>query len=324
MPISDASHHASHWVVIANRTAAAGRVKRRWKAVQRALDMHLESYALHFTEGQQHATRIAEEQAHQGQRHFIAVGGDGTMHEVLTGILRVIPPDGRAMLGVIPMGTGGDFKRLLKHAHSIDAAVQAIVHTRARAVDVGRVTFQNHRGEQETRTFLNSTSFGLGGLVDKYVNETPKFLGGKISFHLATLRALANYKNTCVHLQIDGKDEGVHEVSNVFVTNGRFTGSGMLVGPESKLNDGCFEVSLIPNLGVFWMMRNIRKLYDGSYRQLPRVKLWKAKDIRATHKNEEMGLLDVDGENVGKLDAIIDMLPRAIRIPNLMDDLFDA
>lgn len=322
MPMTHASNHPIHWVVIANRTAAAGRVKRRWKHVQRALDAHLTSYELRFTERPQHATQLAAEYAKNGQQHFIAVGGDGTMHEVLTGILRATPPNGQTTLGVVPMGTGGDFKRLLKNANSIDDAVQAIAKNNARAVDVGRVRFINHQGEQETRTFLNSTSFGLGGLVDKYVNETPKFLGGKISFHLATLRALANYKNTLVHLTIDGQDAGEHEITNVFVTNGRFTGGGMLVGPDSKLNDGRFEVSLIPNLGVFWMMRNIRKLYDGSYRQLPRVKLWQAKEVHAIHQNEHMGLLDVDGEHVGKLDATIDMLPGAIRIPNLQDDLF--
>lgn len=322
MPPFDAANPSHHWVVIANRTAAAGRVRRQWKHVQRALDDHLESYALHFTEGQQDATRIAQEQAHNGCRHFIAVGGDGTMHEVLTGILRVVPPDGSATLGVVPMGTGGDFKRLLKFADNIDATVQAIAQNQAQAVDVGQVTFQNHLAEQETRTFLNSMSFGLGGLVDKYVNETPKFLGGKMSFHIATLRALAHYKDTRVHLTIDGNNVGSHDITNVFVTNGRFTGGGMLVGPESKLNDGLFEVSLIPNLGVFWMMRNIRKLYDGSYRQLPRVQLWKAKRVVATHLNEEMGLLDVDGENVGKLDAVIEMLPGAVRMPNLQRDLF--
>lgn len=314
--------HTNSWVVIANRTAAAGRVKRRWKRVQRALDAHLPAYELHFTTHPRHATELAKDHAARGVKQFIAVGGDGTMHEVLTGILRAVPPDGTTTLGVIPMGTGGDFKRLLKHADDLDETVRAIASNQARAVDVGRVNFQNHRGERETRTFLNSMSFGLGGLVDKYVNETPKFLGGKASFHLATLRALANYKNTHVHLQIDGKDEGEHEVTNVFVTNGRFTGGGMLVGPESHINDGCFEVSLIPNLGVFWMMRNIRKLYDGSYRDLPRVKLWRAKEIRATHLNHEMGLLDVDGEHIGKLDAVIDMLPQAIRMPNLQDDLF--
>lgn len=315
--------HRIEWVVIANRTAAAGRVKRRWSAVEQALKTHLEHHSVHFTRGACHATQIAAEHAERGHQHFIAVGGDGTMHEVLTGILQHTPPDGRAMLGVVPMGTGGDFKRLMKHTRDIDSILRAIASNQARAVDVGRVQFRNDQGQCETRTFLNSTSFGLGGLVDKYVNETPKILGGKLSFQIATLRALANYKETHVRLEIDGKDAGEHKVTNVFVTNGRFTGGGMLVGPDSKLNDGCFEVSLVPDFGVFWMMRNVRKLYDGSYRDLPRVKLWRAKEVRAIHLNDEMGLLDVDGENIGKIDALIDMLPRAIRIPNLQDELFE-
>lgn len=318
MPTTD----AIHWVVIANRTAAAGRVRRRWKKVQRALDQHLKSYELHFTQHRKHATELAAEFAIRGDRHFIAVGGDGTMHEIVTGLLRVVPADGSATLGVIPMGTGGDFKRLLTHADSIEATVRGIVENSSPRVDVGRVTFQNYEGREETRTFLNSTSFGLGGLVDKYVNEAPKFLGGKASFYIATLRALAGYKTTRVRLVIEGEDAGVHEVANVFITNGRFTGGGMLVGPNSKLNDGLFEVSMVPNLGVFWMMRNIRRLYDGSYRDLSTVKTWQVSEVRAEHLNEDMGLMDVDGENVGTLDAVIDMLPGAIRMPNLQRELF--
>ena len=316
------STHDMPWMIIVNRSAAAGRVRRRWNAVLRSIERHLASHEIHFTEYPQHAIELAETLASQGHRRFVSVGGDGTTHEVLTGILRAAPADGSVTLGVIPMGTGGDFKRLLKHQRTLEDAVQAIAETEARCVDVGRVRYASNAGDTEERYFLNSTSFGLGGLVDKLVNETPKVFGGKVSFYIATLRAIARYKCTSVRLKIDGEDVGEYDVANVFVTNGRYTGGGMLVAEHSIVNDGLFDISLVPDRGVMWMVTNVGKLYDGTFRQVPGIQAWRASQIQATHLNDQMGLLDVDGENPGKLDAFLEVVPLAIRIPNLIDEVF--
>lgn len=321
--MAEASVHQEKlpWIVIVNRAAAAGRVNRRWERVRRCLERDVPFHEVHFTEYAAHAIEVAEAHASRGHRRFISVGGDGTTHEILTGILRAAPADGSVILGVVPMGTGGDFKRLLKHQRTLEEAIHAITQTPARPIDVGRVRFASYSGQSEERFFLNSTSFGLGGLVDKLANETPKIFGGKVSFYIATLRALAQYKSTRVRLELDGEHAGDHDIANIFVTNGRYTGGGMLVAEHSLLNDGVFEVSMVPERGVFWMMRNVGKLYDGTYRKVPGVLAWKARQVTALHLNERMGLLDVDGENPGKLDAILDIVPRAIRVPNLRDDV---
>lgn len=321
MPTPPADVKQAPWMVIANRAAAAGKVGRRWAKIQRALDAHLGRYELHFTEYAAHAVELGEKLAADGHRRFISVGGDGTTHEVLTGILRSAPPDGAVTLGIVPMGTGGDFRRILEHRATPDDALKAIVETRARRVDVGHVRYRAHSGEEEERYFLNSTSFGLGGLVDKYVNEMPKILGGKTSFYLATIRALAKYRSTRVRLELDGTHAGDFDIANVFVTNGRYTGGGMLIAEHSMLNDGKFDVSLVPDKGALWMLRNVGRLYDGTYREVPGIQGWHAREVRALHLNDRMGLLDIDGENPGSIDATITLVPRAISVPNLRDDV---
>lgn len=322
MSTENASLREQPWVIIANPTAASGRVRRQWQQMQQWLTEHLPNHRLFCTAHAGHAIEIAEAHAQDGSQYFATIGGDGTTHEVLTGILRVAPPDGSITLGIIPMGTGGDFQRLLCPAPSLEDSVRSLTST-ARPVDVGHLRYTAYDGTTQVRHFLNSTSFGLGGLVDKYVNETPKFLGGKASFYLATLRALIAHKATRVHLYLDDQDMGVHDITNVFVVNGRYTGAGMLVGKHAQLNSGVFEVSLIPDLGAFWMMRHVGSLYDGSYIKIPGIEAWRAKTVKALHLNDVMGLLDVDGENLGKIDATITMLPGAIRIPNLLPELFD-
>lgn len=321
MPPAEIAKKNEPWMIVVNRVAAAGRVRRHWRQLRQAIERHLEHYEIHFTEYPAHAIELAEGLASQGHRRFISVGGDGTTHEVLTGILRAAPADGSVTLGVVPMGTGGDFKRLLRRNRTPFEALEAIAHSKPRRVDVGRVRFATNANETDERYFLNSTSFGLGGLVDKLVNETPKVLGGKTSFYVATMRALAQYRSTRVRLEIDGMHVGDHDIANVFVANGRYTGGGMLVAERAMLNDGFFDVSLIPDRGVLWMMANVGKLYDGSFREVPGIFGWRARQVTALHLNDRMGLLDVDGENPGKLDAVIEMIPLAVSVPNLREDV---
>lgn len=312
------SHHVSPstTVVIANRSASAGKVGRKWPAIEAALRTHLGDVEHRFTSGPQHATELAREAVEQGFTSIISVGGDGTNHEVLTGIMRANPAPGAITLGLIPFGTGGDFKRLLRRAKTMDEAVQEL-RTPGDLIDIGHLRFDDAAGVSQERYFLNSTSFGLGGLVDKLVNETPKTFGGAASFYIATMRALMRYKATHVRLLIDDVDVGEFAIANVFVANGRTTGGGMTVAPDALLDDGYFDISLIPHMSVFRLVTSVGQLYDGSFRDRPEVRTWRAKKIEAQRLHPDMGLLDVDGENPGGIPATLTLIPKAIRVRNL-------
>lgn len=303
-------------IVIANRAAAAGKVGRKWPTIDAALRRVIGDYEPHFTSERGHAATLAQDAVASGITSIISVGGDGTNHEVLCGIMAANVPPGSVTLGMIPFGTGGDFKRLLRRAKTIRQAVEELA-TPGDLVDVGHVRFIGDDGQPKERYFLNSTSFGLGGLVDKLVNETPKTFGGKASFYIATLRALMRYKATHVRLFIDDEDVGEHAIANVFVANGRYTGGGMTVAPDALLDDGLFDISLIPHMSMFKLVTRVGKLYDGSFRDLPEVHTWRGKKVEARRLDPAMGLLDVDGENPGGIPATLQLIPRAIRVRNL-------
>ncbi len=140
-----------------------------------------------------HAIELARAAADEGRSRIIAVGGDGTLHEVANGVLESGRCDDVAV-GFIGQGTGGDFRRTLGIAHRLDAYVEAMASGRRRRIDVGKLRYRSHPNgppEQRTRWFVNILSAGMGGLVDRYVADTTKVLGAKAAYYVASLRALA-------------------------------------------------------------------------------------------------------------------------------------
>ena len=148
-----------------------------------------------FTEAKAHAGELAAEAARQGTKLIIACGGDGTISEVANGI---IESGQEAELGILPGGTGSDFRRTLRMPANIAAAARALRDGRTRKIDAGRVTFVNDHGERETRFFVNVASFGMStdvlhrtssGRATRWIPAfTPRKLTSKLSYAAATVQ----------------------------------------------------------------------------------------------------------------------------------------
>src|SRR5262249_26868515 len=127
-----------------------------------------------------HATTLTREALKSGAELVVAIGGDGTINEVVNGFfdgVRAVAPG--AALAILPVGTGGDFIRTLGVPRDLEAAAHALSSAGERAIDVGRLTYIDEGGARAARHFINIASFGMGGLVDRYVNRSSKALGGK-------------------------------------------------------------------------------------------------------------------------------------------------
>src|SRR3989440_1915160 len=149
-------------LVIVNPASADGATRENWPKIASDLRTHFGAFTVSFTEAVGHARELAAEAAKQGTKLIIACGGDGTISEVANGI---IESNEETELGILPSGTGGDFRRSLKLSTNIATAARALRHGRPRALDVGRVTFVNDAGERETRYFINVASFGMSTAV---------------------------------------------------------------------------------------------------------------------------------------------------------------
>ena len=299
--------------VIVNPHSAGGKTAKRWPAIASALVGRFRPLTARFTEREGHATKLARELLRQGFDRIIAVGGDGTFNEVANGFLdddRPVRPE--ASLGILPMGTGGDLQRTLGVSSKLDEAVEVLARGASLEIDVGKATFQGHDGKTRSRYFVNLASFGMGGEVSARAKNILSPLGGKIAFLYATLRVLLTYRGKRVELVLDGAGEPRnYTILNVAVGNGCFHGGGMHVCPRAVLNDGLLEVTVIDDLGVLTLLKDLSYLYDGNIYAHPKVRHLRAKKIVAT--SPETTRIEVDGEPLGALPLEITVLPRRLK-----------
>ena len=243
----------------------------------------------------------------------MCVGGDGTLNEVVTGMMDgtgPLRPD--ALLGLVSLGTGRDFIRTSQIPRDSEGALQVIAAGRSAPLDLGRISYVDHQGRQTSRYFHNVASFGLGGEVDERVSRTTRIFGGFTSFIWATLLSVLRYRKKTIHLRIDDCPEETQAVMNVAIANGRYHGGGMWIAPEASLSDGHFHVTVIGDFSIPEVFRHLPKLYNGKLLQLEKVRTLTGKKIEA--RSDERVLLDVDGEQPGVLPASLEIVPSALRI----------
>ncbi len=309
-------------VVIVNPNSAGERTRRRWPQLEAVLRDALGPFRARFTERAGHATDLARAALRDGADLVIAMGGDGTLNEVVNGFFdesarEPIRPE--AAVALLPAGTGGDFPKTLGLPRDLGDAARKIAGARPRSIDVGRLEYLAHDGRRATRHFINIASFGIGGLVDRYVNASgaKAALGGRASFFLASLRASVAYKNAEVRVRLDDGADEQRTVYSVAVANGRYFGGGMKIAPDAALDDGRFDVVTIGDVSMGTMLLHGSKVYSGAHVNLPFVRVERARRVHAESTRGEEVLLDVDGEQPGRLPATFELLPGAIRIVGL-------
>ena len=301
-------------VVVANPAAAGGRVGREWEKLSATIRRHLGDVQLHKTARAGHATELAASAVRDGALAVLSMGGDGTHNEVVNGIMAAEPPPGAVALGLLPAGTGGDFRRLVQHNTDVEAAAKALSTASSAAIDVGHVRFRHDDGQDRERFFVNISSFGIGGLVDRIVNRSSKRLGGKATFFISTARALVRYEPARVRLVVDDDEKGVFDITNIQVCNGQFAGGGMHFAPDARLGDGLFDVVVIEHRGLLRTIGTSGTLYKGTHVELPEVKIFRGSRVEARTEHEAPAYIDIDGEAPRTLPAEFPLRHHAIKL----------
>lgn len=306
---------------IVNPRSGGGRTGEVFESMRRPIERITGDIDVAFTEGPRHANDIAFEAAMAGRETVVAVGGDGSIHEVTCGLMlaREQGKDG-TRLGVLGQGTGGDFRRTLGIEHRLDKYCQAIAGGREKRVDVGRFSYQGFDAGSKTAYFINILSAGMGGLVDRYVADMGRQMGGTLAYFAASLRGLVESK--VGHLKCTVRHKGkerIEEIStrNIAICNGRYFGSGMLVAPMAELDDGQLEVVSLGAASKVKFALTSSRIYTGKHIGHPEVVHFPCDHIQIDLENETAGdrfLLDVDGEPLGKLPITVDVIPGALRV----------
>src|SRR5664279_1627207 len=303
-------------VVVVNPNSQGGRLGKRWAELADTLGRALPFDDVH-TKGPGDATGLTRDALRGGAERIVAIGGDGTISEVINGFFEdgvAIAP--QASFALVPFGTGGDFRRTMEiPLEAVDAAaVIAANHTRA--IDVGMLEFVATNGSKATRMFANIASFGVSGVVDRLVNESGKKLG-RLSFALATARATWAYKNQRVQLIFDGdmKTRIEATVNTVAVANGKYFGGAMMVAPNAEVDDGLFDVIAMGDFGFGDLLKSGRRLYKGTHLAMDKVTSRRARVVDA-EPIDPLSLIhiDVDGEPLGRLPARFTMVAGAVKM----------
>jgi diacylglycerol kinase (ATP) len=294
-------------VVICNGKAGKGGVKRHLPEVKTLLEQRELDYVVRETEGPGHATEIAREALDSGDQLIVAMGGDGTINEVVNGMIRndeAIHED--ATLGVVSAGTGCDFIKTFGIPNVASHAVAHLDGNERFKIDIGKITFHAH-GSEVVRYFANVAEAGIGAATVARAQRLPRWLGPTVYFFAFWLSVRKHKAADVVVDLVDRKYEG--KMNNLVVANGQFFGGGMKIAPKAAPTDGILDIQ-IEHANKREAIAIMPKVYKGEH--VPHPDIFEAKRVRVSITSDPPFLIEADGEVLGHTPASFDLLKDAL------------
>lgn len=296
---------------IVNPASGGGKTASDWKAIESWLPSTGLPYETAMTTRPMEAVEIAKANVRASRPVVVAVGGDGTLNEVVNGFFHngaPIPTSSR--MAMVPLGTGGDFRRTLRIPLDPHKAIEVLKSGVPRRLDVGCVTYQGNDGNTQVRHFINIADAGWGGEVVRRVNSGKKRSGG-LTFTLTALSSLMAWKNKPMHVIIDGE---AHDIvaQQVVVANCQYFGGGMRMAPNASPTDGVFDVIVVGDAGKIESLRGLSRIREGRHLDdhNPKITVMYGKRIEVTSSKQVR--IDIDGEDPGMVPALFEIQPGSI------------
>lgn len=251
-----------------------------------------------------HASLLAKEFSEEGYSHIIAVGGDGSLHEVVNGVL---DSSSNPIVGLLPNGSGNDFAKTVKVPQGLNEVFDCIKNESVEKIDIGEIHYTTNHGVSASRFFINISDLGIGAEVVQRVNSASRFLGAGLIFYKAILQSFLTYKNKSLTCKADdwlwsGK------LNSFVMANGRYFGNGMCIAPDANPTDGLFQIVIIGDITVYDYIKQIRKIKKGNRIDHPKLEYKEAKTL--TLEAEHPCGIEADGEFLGYTPCRLSILPK--------------
>ncbi len=304
-------------IFIVNQKAGNGKGLKVWNKLKQELEQKEIHYRSFFTQYPNHAGELARQIGSMFEdkvEAVIAVGGDGTMNEVVNGM--VYYP--KIKVGCIPAGSGNDFSRGFNVPKSPLDALSFILRNKGgkgKLFDIGKCKV---RGKSTSSYFVSSLGTGFDAAVSKLTNESKmkKYLNkihlGSLAYAGALIRLLFTYRLTNVSLHIDGKDYHYVNVWFVTVSNQPFYGGGMKIAPKAKATDGFFDITVVHNLSRIKLLFIFATVFFGAHTKFKEIAQHKGAKIRVESK--EKMLVHADGELIGQIPVQVEVQHRKLPV----------
>lgn len=285
------------YYLIFNPAANHGRAARLIPQIEEFFNDWKLNYTLAVTKAPKEATNLAREAAKKYEV-VVAIGGDGTINEVVNGLV-----GSKATMGIVPVGAGNDFSKALGLKHRLREDLETLLKNKIRKVDVGKVN---------GLYFINLLGVGFDALVAEKMFKRPKFLKGLPVYLYSLGRALKNYAFTHLKVTADNFREE-KDFLMVAAANGQFFGGGFHITPHASISDGFFDIFLASTMKRSYLIKNIPKVIKGTHESLPEVKIIRAKKVIIEGKEELP--VEYDGELLtGQKKMEIEIVPQALSI----------
>ncbi|MGH2729316.1 MAG: diacylglycerol/lipid kinase family protein [Actinomycetota bacterium] len=295
--------------LVCNARAGRGRIVRTVEALRAGLDERGLGYDIVYTERRGHGVELTRAALDAGTELIVAVGGDGTVHEVVNGMLegdKALNPD--AAFGVVAGGSGCDFMRTFGFSNDPAQAVKHLDGPESFPIDIGKVTY-SAEGSEVTHYFANVANVGLGAAVVDRAHRLPRWLGPTRYFFAFWLAAYKHRVGKVVIDLVDRSYEGY--MNNMAVANCQYVGGGMKIAPKAAPTDGLLDIQ-IDHTRRREAIALMPKVYKGEH--VPHPDIEEAKRVRVAIEADRPLLIEADGEILGYTPARFEVLPDALRL----------
>jgi YegS/Rv2252/BmrU family lipid kinase len=287
--------------VIVNPAAAGGRAAEIWAKKSKYFKREYSSFDEIYTKKTADALRFAWEAVEADYDYIMSVGGDGTVNEVINGMLAAENRDKETKLIIYPLGTGSDLSRTLGLPTDTQEFINLVKREESRKIRVVEAEFNNQKQQREKRYFINIADCGMGAEVAKKLNESHKTLDGSLNYLLKIFQTLFKYHNKEVKVVADGNLIYQGKLNSAIIAHGNYFGGGIKIAPEADLFSNNLNLVLLKDFSKLGIILNLIKGYKGNHLDHPLVASYQVKKVKITAI--EAVELELDGESVGSSNA---------------------
>lgn len=300
------------WKIIINPTSGSGKAKRTWPKIRELLTRSGLEFEEEFTAYHQHGMEISRKAISEGFKNLIVIGGDGTIHNVVNGIMRQNRfPSNEIKLAVIPIGTGNDWIKTQGISKDIKKAIEVIVTQNSVFQDIGLIEFEDN--STPPTYFCNLAGFGFDAFVVERVRSFKRF--GGVAYLLGAIAGLIRFKPFWVKIKTN-KSEFSGKILLAVAGIGQYAGGGMRLTDYSGYDSGFLDSGMAKNFTTLDLLRNLFRLFNGTINKSKKIEQHRVSYLKAEFENNNIPWVQADGELIGRGNLKISILKSALRICN--------
>ena len=300
------------WYCIVNPHAGSGKTMSQWTIAEATLTELEVPYKTTLTNYKFHATKLAYEAGQHGYRKILAVGGDGSVHEVLNGIMKYCDEFGVCpetfYLAVVPIGSGNDWIKTTKVPHDTEAVIDLISTNSFSRQDIIKV---------ETSTGIsymtNVGGVGFDSHVCQRVNRQKERGRRSATIYAKALMNTVRWIRPLTgSVKLDGNTVFEGDFYSLAIGNGPYSGGGMRQVPLAKIDDGLVDIMVLPKISITRLVKEIPRLFNGTVNESESVVMGRGKVLEVTADRDD--IVEVDGEIEGNLPLKVSATGSSINV----------